>query len=84
MAARGLHLVPRVASGAVLFDQGNFAPYYVDALCAGFQQLGLRARVVASPPLFDAMDPAGRHQVEHQAVPFTSTPGAPACRSNAR
>ena len=69
MAARALHLVPRVASGVVLLDPGNFTPFYVDALCAGFGRLGLHTRVIASPPLFDAVDPAGRYQVEHCFFP---------------
>lgn len=69
MAGRALHLVPRVASRAVVFDPGNFTPYYVDALCTALRRLGLPTRVVASPPLFDAVDPAGRYQVEHCFFP---------------
>jgi glycosyltransferase involved in cell wall biosynthesis len=74
MADRSLHLVPRVGSGVVLLDPGNFTPYYVDALCAGFRRLGLHARVIASPPLFDAVDPAGRYQVEHCFFPSLGGP----------
>jgi glycosyltransferase involved in cell wall biosynthesis len=69
MAARTLHLVPRVAPVVVLLDPGNFTPYYVDALCVGLHRLGLRTRVIASPPLFDAVDPAGRYPVEHCFFP---------------
>jgi glycosyltransferase involved in cell wall biosynthesis len=69
MPARPLHVVARVTPPVVLLDPGNFTPYYVDALCAGFRRLGLRTRVIASPPLFDAVDPAGRYQVEHCFFP---------------
>lgn len=74
MATRALHLVPRLASGAVVFDPGNFTPYYVDALCTGLRRLGLRARVISSPPLFETVDPAGRYEVDRCFFPSLSGP----------
>jgi glycosyltransferase involved in cell wall biosynthesis len=69
VTARPLDLVPRVAPGVVQLDPGNFTPYYVDALCTSFRGLEVRARVISSPPLFDAVDPAGRYQVEYCFFP---------------
>ena len=48
----------------VMYDPGNFTPYYVDGLCRGLADLGLGARVLASPALFEAVDPAGRYEIE--------------------
>ena len=84
MTARTLHLVPRSAPGAVVFDPGNFTPYYVDALCTGFRRLGVRAQVISSPPLFETVDPAGRYEVERCFFPSLGGPlGARPRRSRA-
>lgn len=74
MTARTLHLVPRSAPGAVVFDPANFTPYYVDALCTGFRRLGVRAQVISSPPLFETVDPAGRYEVERCFFPSLGGP----------
>src|SRR5262245_32984358 len=54
----------------VMFDPGSFIPYYVDALCRGLGALGARARVVASPPLFEAVDAEDRYDVDWHFFPF--------------
>lgn len=53
-----------------MFDPGSFLPYYVDALCRSLSRLGVRVRVVASPPLFEPMDSDGFYDVDHVFFPF--------------
>ena len=48
--------VPAVIMG----DPGNFTPYYIDSLCRSLADLGVPARVVSSPPLFEPVDPEGQ------------------------
>lgn len=47
----------------VIFDPGNFTPYYVDGLCRGLAALGVRAQVITSPPLFEPVDTNGLYDV---------------------
>ena len=55
------------ASGAVIMgDPGNFTPYYIDSLCRGLADLGVPTRVVASPPLFEPVDPEGRYAIDRR------------------
>jgi glycosyltransferase involved in cell wall biosynthesis len=59
-----------VGRRVVMFDPGCFLPYYVDALCRSLSALGVRARVIASPPLFEPVDPQGAYDVERFFFPF--------------
>lgn len=54
----------------VMYDPGKFLPYYVDGLCRSLSALGLRARVIASPPLFEPVDPDGQYDVDEHFFPF--------------
>src|SRR5690348_1847784 len=62
----------RASSGRriVMFDPGAFLPYYVDALCRSLAALGVRVRVVASPPLFEPVDPDGEYEIDRFFFPF--------------
>lgn len=60
----------RAARRIVMFDPGSFVPYYVDALCRGLAVLGVRARVIASPPLFEPVDAGGAYDVDWYFFPF--------------
>jgi hypothetical protein len=53
-----------------MFDPGAFLPYYVDALCRSPSALGVTVRVVASPPLFEPVDPGGAYEIDHFFFPF--------------
>jgi glycosyltransferase involved in cell wall biosynthesis len=53
-----------------MFDPGAFLPYYVDALCRSLSALGVTVRVVASPPLFEPVDPGGAYEIDHFFFPF--------------
>ncbi len=57
---------PRV----VMFDPGRFLPYYVHALCSSLAALGVRARVVASPPLFEPVAAGDAYDVDELFFPF--------------
>jgi len=46
-----------------MYDPANFTPYYLEGLCGGLSQLGLRPSVISSPPLFEAVDPNGRYEL---------------------
>jgi len=54
----------------VLYDPGAFIPYYVDGLSRGLAALGVRPRVISSPPLFAAVDPEGEYDVDWHFFPF--------------
>ena len=56
----------------VMYDPGNFLPYYVDALCRHLARLDVRARVIASAPLFEQVDHAGVYDVEPLFFPLLS------------
>lgn len=65
------------ASGAVIMgDPGNFTPYYIDSLCRGLADLGVPTRVVASPPLFEPVDPEGRYAIDRLFSPSLRGPVA--------
>jgi glycosyltransferase involved in cell wall biosynthesis len=54
----------------VMFDPGSFVPYYVDSLCRSFAALGVKARVIESPPLFEPVASDGLYDVDHFFFPF--------------
>lgn len=58
------------ASRVVMFDPGNFLPYYLKSLCGGLRKLGVSVRAIASPPLFEAVDTEGLYQVDCLFFPF--------------
>jgi glycosyltransferase involved in cell wall biosynthesis len=47
-----------------MLDPGNYTPYYVDGLCRSLSRLGVRPRVITSPPLFEPVDAEGVYDVE--------------------
>ena len=53
----------------VMFDPGNFIPYYLDALSRALATLGANVRVIASPPLFEPVASGAAYQVEHWFFP---------------
>jgi glycosyltransferase involved in cell wall biosynthesis len=57
-------------SPVVIYDPGSFLPYYVDALCRHLAKLGVRAQVIASPPLFEPVDDGGVYDVEPLFFPI--------------
>ena len=57
MTTRPVHGAPRVTTGPVMLDPGNFTPYYIDGLCGAFHRLGVDIRVISAPPLFEPVDP---------------------------
>lgn len=59
-----LHVASAAPPGVVMLDPGNFTPYYLGSLCASLDELGVRTRVIASPPLFEPVAAAGRYQVD--------------------
>ena len=59
-----------VGRPVVMFDPGCFLPYYVDSLCRSLGTLGVRARVIASPPLFESVDAGGTYDIDHFFFPF--------------
>ena len=70
MTTRPVHGAPRVTTGPVMLDPGNFTPYYIDGLCGAFHRLGVDIRVISAPPLFEPVDPGGQYQVEHCFFPL--------------
>jgi glycosyltransferase involved in cell wall biosynthesis len=60
----------RDARRIVICDPGSFIPYYVDALSRGLAALGVRVRVVGSPPLFEAVDAGDAYDVDWHFFPF--------------
>jgi glycosyltransferase involved in cell wall biosynthesis len=54
----------------VMFDPGCFVPYYVHALCRSLAVLGVRARVITSPPLFEPVDSGDAYDVDQFFFPF--------------
>ena len=60
----------RVGRRVVMFDPGYFLPYYVDSLCRSLADIGVRARVIASPPLFERVDPGVAYDVDYLFFPF--------------
>lgn len=54
----------RATRRIVQFDPGSVVPYYLDPLCRGLADLGARARVVTSPPLFEPVDPGRAYAVD--------------------
>ncbi len=53
-----------------MFDPGSFIPYYADSLCRGLARLGVRARLIASPPLFEPVDAGDTYDVDWHFFPF--------------
>jgi glycosyltransferase involved in cell wall biosynthesis len=52
------------ATRAVVFDPGHFTPYYDDSLCRALGAHGAEVRLITSPPLFEAVEPAGHYRVD--------------------
>jgi glycosyltransferase involved in cell wall biosynthesis len=59
----------RAGRRIVLFDPGSVVPYYIDSLCRGLDDLGARARVVSSPPLFEPVESDGTYDVDQRFFP---------------
>jgi glycosyltransferase involved in cell wall biosynthesis len=53
----------------VMYDPGNFLPYYVDALCRSLSALGIRVRVITSPPLFETVGDDGLYRTDRFFFP---------------
>jgi glycosyltransferase involved in cell wall biosynthesis len=53
-----------------MLDPGNFTPYYIDGLCRSLNRLGIRPRVITSPPLFEAIDSGGHYDIEWLFYPW--------------
>jgi glycosyltransferase involved in cell wall biosynthesis len=74
----------RTAPGVVMGDPGNFTPYYIDSLCRSLADLGVPARVVSSPPLFEPVDPEGRYAIDRFFFPSMRGPIARLTRHRRR
>jgi len=72
--------VPAVIMG----DPGNYTPYYIDSLCRSLADLGVPARVVSSPPLFEPVDPEGRYAIDRLFSPAIRGPIARLTRHRRR
>jgi glycosyltransferase involved in cell wall biosynthesis len=59
-----------VRGRVVMFDPGSFLPYYVDSLCRSLATLGVKTRVIASPPLFEPVERDGFYDVDQFFFPF--------------
>src|SRR4029077_1260081 len=74
----------RTAPGWVMGDPGNSPPYYIDSLCRSLADLGVPARVVSSPPLFEPVDPEGRYAIDRFFFPSMRGPIARLTRHRRR
>jgi D-inositol-3-phosphate glycosyltransferase len=49
----------------VMFDPGNFIPYYIDDLCNALSSRGVSIRLITSVPLFEHVELTGSYEVEY-------------------
>ena len=86
MRRAGSTLAPTVgaAPAVVMGDPGNFTPYYIDSLCRSLADLGVPARVISSPPLFEPVDPEGRYAIDRLFSPSLRGPLARLTRHRRR
>jgi D-inositol-3-phosphate glycosyltransferase len=64
-----LRVVRGGSPSMVMFDPGNFTPFYIDGLCRALKAQGVYVRVVTSPPLFEAVDPAAHYGIDCHFFP---------------
>ncbi|MFI5376496.1 MAG: glycosyltransferase family 4 protein [Candidatus Rokuibacteriota bacterium] len=74
----------RSGPGVVMYDPGNFTPYYLDSLCRSLGELGASPRVISSPPLFEPVDPGGRYEIDRLFFRLMSGPLARLTRGRTR
>ena len=72
------------APAVIMGDPGNFTPYYIDSLCRSLADLGVPARVISSPPLFEPVDPDGRYAIDRLFSPSLRGPIARLTRQRRR
>ncbi len=48
----------------VMFDPGNFTPFYLDGLCRALKAQGVYVRVITSPPLFEGVNPDAHYGID--------------------